>query len=154
MHLNTILALILISGVSCLNSYREQFRPDFQTGNNTLNSGYQLVVNGTTDVYTGKGYRNVTVYVPFVSAAIDKANRLQCAINALHLFYNFSQQAFVWDVSIKSINWTSMSVHIFVNGSNTISQMSIGYLISTNLYFEIGYYSYNFAGTINFLFSK
>lgn len=77
---------------------------------------------------------------------MDTSNRIQVALGITDMFFDFTSSNFTWDLSVASYNSTSMDVMLYVNGSNTITYLGISYLVSSNLYFDIGYSQTTFKG--------
>lgn len=76
-------------------------------------------------------YRNETFIVPWTLAA-GQANKTKVAIGIIRNYFDYIFP-FTWDVSVPHFSETSMNVHVYVNGSNTVTDLAISYMVTTNL---------------------
>lgn len=117
-----------------------------QVPQKVISATAKLLTSPTSACSSGTGYRTETFVQPFVVTGLDTTNRIQVALGITDLFFDFTSSNFTWDVSVASYNTTSMNVLLYVNGSNTIMYLGISYLVSSNLYFDIGYSQTTFKG--------
>lgn len=105
--------------------YYEPYRPDYQTSKSFIYSQDKvaLLSGGTSPMGSGSGYRNQTFVVTFTTTAISTTNRIQAALGIVKNYFDYSSSMFTWDVSISSLNYTGMYIHVYVNGSNKVTDL-------------------------------